>query len=136
MTRKPIEVTAALKAHYPVAYGQWAGSPKGEKPDYQRCCEAVLGRQRWDHFSHQCSRPNGHGPDGAYCKAHDPKVVAERKATKEDRYKADLRNCMIGSMGDAVKALLAIEAGHNDPRALAKETLDKYRQRTWWSDKL
>jgi hypothetical protein len=41
---------------------------------------------------------------------------------------------MFGGMLSAIKALQRIEAGHNDPRELAKETLDAFRARDWWKE--
>lgn len=49
-------------------YGDWAGNPQGNPPDYERCAEEV-----WPDFGmipYQCSRKRGHGPVGAYCKQH------------------------------------------------------------------
>jgi len=49
-------------------YGDWAGDPGGQPYDESRCAYAV-----WpDYIMHsiQCSRYNGHGPDGLYCKQH------------------------------------------------------------------
>ena len=59
------------KAHYDRAYGIWSGNPKGHKPDFTKCAANVIPRGGWSVASdHQCTRPCGHGPDGAFCKQH------------------------------------------------------------------
>ena len=45
-----------------------------------------------------------------------------------------MRRYMFGGMLQAVKALQLIESGHNDPRELARETLDEFRARDWWKE--
>ncbi len=51
-------------------YGQWSGNPKGFPYQPKQCayevCKGFL-------FS-QCNRPNGHGPEGLYCKIHTKKL--------------------------------------------------------------
>lgn len=131
-------MTDALKSHYPKAYGQWTGNPKGIAPDYSRCCKAVHHDYSWA-GPKQCQRKNGHGPDGAYCKQHDPDAVRQRhdeqaRKWREASLAQDRRNAL-GHYGKRIiAALKAIEAGHNDPRGLAKETLDAMRSREWWSE--
>jgi len=49
-------------------YHQWAGNPQGTPYEEGLCAYEVWDRDRWG--SHQCSRKNGHGPDGLYCKQH------------------------------------------------------------------
>lgn len=53
-----------------------------------RCCESVRGQDRWPSF-YQCTRPNGHGPSGLFCKQHDPKVVEARRAAIDAKYRAE-----------------------------------------------
>lgn len=104
----------ALIDHYRTIYG------RGNKPDLARCCEIVDGT--W-HYN-QCSRKNGHGPDGAYCKQHDPEAVASRKAAADAEYrrkrKAELPRVYAHSLAAALRQ---IADGHTDPRGLAIETL-------------
>jgi hypothetical protein len=123
----------ALEDHYQKAYRSWAGNNKGQAPNYSRCCADVADGGR-SVLSHQCCNKNGHGPDGAYCKTHDPVSVAKRQMESSKRYYDSVRKSCIGSMGKAISALISIEKGHNDPRALAKEILDEYRKRDWWID--
>ncbi len=57
-------------------YGEWAGWPRGMAYN-PACCAYEI----WeDMHSFQCSRKNGHGPDGLYCKQH-----AKMIERKEDR---------------------------------------------------
>ena len=47
-------------------YHQWAGNPKGRAYSEGDCaCEVWI-----DWGSRQCSRKNGHGINGLYCKQH------------------------------------------------------------------
>lgn len=73
---------------YKDKYGAWAGDPQGRAPNYMRCCENVYSRERWGRF-YQCTRPRGHGPDGAYCKQHDPAAKLKR---------ADLRRAALDEL--------------------------------------
>ena len=47
-------------------YCKWAGNPTGTEYDNRRCAFEVWNRV----MSHQCSKPNGHGPDDLYCEVH------------------------------------------------------------------
>lgn len=71
------EVTAAdwiaVKAkleHYSPCYGVWSEKPKGSRPNFTKCAASVDSKGGWGPVEHQCTRPCGHGPDGAYCKQH------------------------------------------------------------------
>uniref|UniRef100_A0A6H2A3R7 Uncharacterized protein n=1 Tax=viral metagenome TaxID=1070528 RepID=A0A6H2A3R7_9ZZZZ len=51
-------------------YNQWAGNPKGWPYQGGRCAYEV-----WRNIlGYQCSRKNGHGPSGLYCKQHAKKL--------------------------------------------------------------
>lgn len=50
-----------------------------------RCKERVY-RGSWPR-PERCARRNGHGPDGGYCKQHNPAAEAARKAESSRRYK-------------------------------------------------
>jgi hypothetical protein len=65
-------------------YGAWAGNPKGHPEDTSRCIESVM-----DGFhSHQCIRKRGNGPDGLYCKQHDPQAVKARDTQRQREWDA------------------------------------------------
>jgi len=51
---------------YTRRYRIWAGNPKGDPEDPERCIEEVPDGGRSVLF-HQCYRKRGHGPDRAYC---------------------------------------------------------------------
>lgn len=53
-------------------YGEWAGNPKGDAYDPACCAYEYWPKGEW--VPHQCTRPNGHGPAGLYCKQHAKKV--------------------------------------------------------------
>lgn len=114
---------------YRKEYGAWAGDPQGRKPDFNRCCQEIWTRERWSRHM-QCSKPRGHGPDGAYCKQHDPEVVAKRKAEKQVRGEVAWNKLLMEAYGKTFHdALVKIAEGHNDARGLAQETLDKFNRR-------
>lgn len=97
-------------------------------PDYTRCCELVMGPERYFN-SHQCRRKRGHGPDEAYCKQHDPAVVAARREKQEARWKAEFNRDRIQWNGKVfLEALQQIADGHNDPRGLAQEVIAKFKE--------
>lgn len=109
---------------YQKSYGGWAGSPDGQRPDYTRCCIEVgrpLGRTT---MFGQCLKPRGHGPDGAYCKIHDPDAVKARQAKQHSEYVTKHNKRREEWYGpEFLAALRKIAAGHNDPRALAAEVI-------------
>lgn len=110
----------ALRDHYQQRYGAWAGNPSGKAPDLTRCCVSVA----WNYRFRQCSKPNGHGPDGAFCKQHDPAAAAERRAKHEAKHAARTIEWRFQSRGRAfAEALKQIADGHNDPRQVARDAL-------------
>lgn len=115
-----------LKDHYPDAYGRYK-----KKPDLSKCCERVTGPSPWE-GSRQCSKPNGHGPDGAYCKTHDPAAVEARRQASEAKYNESRKKWALERNAEKLAlALDAIERGHNDPREVAKEALADLRRAGW-----
>ena len=54
-------------------YGAWAGRPNGMPYKEGSCAYKV--QSRWIFI--QCSRKNGYGPGGLYCKQHAKKVEKE-----------------------------------------------------------
>lgn len=92
-------------------------------PNLTRCCASVW-KDAWHHG--QCGRPRGHGPDGEYCKQHDPAAVEARRKDREETYRIKIlrANKPIADMLRYRDALHAIAAGHNDPRSLAAEALN------------
>jgi len=52
--------------------------------DKTRCIKSIHGGERWPSF-HQCRRKRGYGPDGLYCKIHDPEAVKKRKEESHAR---------------------------------------------------
>ena len=110
---------------YKEKYGDWAGNPRGRAPDFARCCEEVHTADGWR--THQCSRKRGHGPDGAYCKQHDPAAIAERKEKSDAKHRETLRADMQRAYGPSFLASLRkIAEGHNDPRGLAQEIVSDF----------
>lgn len=89
------------------------------------CCESVTPKGMWS-GGHQCNRSNGHGPEGLYCKQHDPAKVAERRKKSQSKWDADRVEWRKKAYGPKMyEALRQIAAGHNDARQLAKQTLEE-----------
>lgn len=131
MSKSQSPRTPEFLASYSKSYGAWAGG-KGRPADHSKCCKRVTPAHSW--HSQQCSKPNGKGPHGAHCTMHDPIKVAERQRKSTENFYANERQREMRSVGRAIEALLLIEKGHNDPRSLAKETLDMYRAKAWWKE--
>jgi hypothetical protein len=51
-------------------YGVWAGEPNGYRFKHYRCAYEVPMRYSPLPLFVQCSRRDGHGPDGLYCRQH------------------------------------------------------------------
>jgi hypothetical protein len=112
---------------YPKSYGAWAGNLQGDAPDYTRCCARVWSSERFSR-AHQCQRKRGHGPDGAYCKQHDPAALEARKKATEARYNERFNEERYQWHGrEFFNALVKIAEGHNDPRGLAREIIDAFK---------
>jgi hypothetical protein len=109
-------------------YGKWAGNPAGQREDKLRCIEVVTDRYK----SRQCLRERKCGPDGLYCKQHDPIKIAERAAKKRAAWDAkwEADRMRLRAPEAYRQALESIAAGHNDPRGLAIETLACFAQKT------
>jgi hypothetical protein len=77
------------------------------------------------HGSYISSQCRNKATRGDYCATHQPEAVAARQA--KSSYSHHLRNHeeFIKGLRGVDKVLKAIAAGHNDPRTLAKEWLDK-----------
>jgi hypothetical protein len=106
---------------HPTRYGAWAGNPAGFPADPLRCVTEVNDGYRF----HQCTRKRGHGPDGAYCKQHDPDAIAAKKKARNDAWEAERqRRDLRHDIDRSVKlAIQLIADGHNNPRALAQWAL-------------
>lgn len=106
-------------------YGSWGGNPKGTPYDPKYCCEEV-GRNQggWTMFG-QCQKKPGHGPDGLYCRIHEPEYEKNRRAErdKKDKERWDLKFKPYKDKDSFLEALRKIAKGHNDPRTLAEEVL-------------
>lgn len=109
-----------FKAQYPKDYGP---SYRAVKPDFSRCAQTVLDGAGWG--SHQCTRKNGHGPHGAWCKAHDPDAVKAKREARYAKMRAgwDREKSLNDAKAALEPALRQIAAGHNDPRALAESVI-------------
>ena len=61
--------------------------PSAYKPE--QCAYEVYAPGRFVH-SYQCTRKPGYGPDGLYCKQHDPAEIERRIQSSNERYKQQL----------------------------------------------
>lgn len=109
-------------------YGCWGGNPEGTKEDLTRCVESVIGNERGS-IPRQCSRKRGHGPDGLYCKIHDPAFIAEKDKKEQRKWdlERELSYVTKYKCETFFRALKQIADGHNDARGLAKETIGLLR---------
>ena len=111
------------------------GSGQSRNPlDPKRCHVGVWSRERWSTYA-QCSRKGAYdavidGKPVKVCAIHRPDAVAEREAAKQARYDAEQRKWARQHKRPTEyrDALRSIANGHNDPRSLAREALEK------WSD--
>lgn len=112
------EFLAQFKASY--------GTHMRCKPDYGRCAEDVRDAGRWPSY-HQCTRKNGHGPHGAWCRQHDPVAVTAKRdaeySKRKSKWEAEKRASVFAR--ECQNAIRQIAAGHNDPRGLAQSIIDK-----------
>ena len=115
-------------SQYPSCYG---ASYQSRKPDYDLCAGRVSDGGRWP-TSHQCAKKNGHGPEGAWCKQHDPAAVKARQAASYSKWEAESANSArnMTFAADCKTAIRDIAAGHNDPRGLAQSIIDKMEGKT------
>ena len=92
-------------------YGVWIGFPKGHAEDTTRCVEEVMEQGRGAMRS-QCSRKRGHGPDGLWCKQHNPEAVKDKQMTWEARYNAmNLEGEEIKAEAKRIGKMLGVPAG-------------------------
>lgn len=111
------------------SYGEWAGNPKGRKPDPDCCAEKVY----HDHsrMFMQCSRKRGHGPEKAFCKQHSPEAKAARAAKAQAKFDVQRarwrKQALDRELRDkALELVNQIAVGHNDPRGAAIELLESH----------
>lgn len=62
------DVPQTLEEAQAYKYGTWASNPGGYSYKEDRCAYEVQDSISWTY--HQCSRKNGHGPAGLYCRQH------------------------------------------------------------------
>jgi hypothetical protein len=111
---------------YKTRYGAWGGRPSGNPPDFTRCCYEVFSSERGV-MHHQCANRRNAGPDKAYCKVHDPEAVKARAAASDRKYRDETNRQQVQWHGSSfLAALRQIADGHNDPRSLAREVIEKY----------
>jgi hypothetical protein len=107
--------------------GPFGGNPV----DPSRCRESVSGPLAWK--AHQCRNP---AKFGNYCGIHSAEAKAKRAARQaENDRKNDAKWEAIALTGkkaanhdNLVSVLVAIADGHNDPRNLAIDALDRLPQ--------
>ena len=112
------EHTAEFMGQYRKAYGRYGAS----RPDLLRCAHSVSDGM---FGSKQCSRANGQGPHGAWCKQHDPVACKaksdEMSGKRAKEYAAKKR---LTAATEALKlALATIANGCDDPKGLAADVM-------------
>lgn len=116
-----------LTSHHKARYGSWAGFPDGFAAKPENCAHEVFR----DYRHLQCPRKRGYGPEGAYCKQHDPEAVAKKRAERDAKWEAEWKEKQRQHARNAFKlrfeaALRVIAAGHNYPRSLAAELIAEF----------
>ena len=114
--------TPEFLACYPA---DWYGRNYKAAADHARCAENVFENRGWGYS--QCSRANGHGPHGAWCKQHDPDAVKAKREAQHNAWEA--KSAAEGREHDfkteCQSAIRAIAAGHISPRELAQGIIDR-----------
>jgi hypothetical protein len=91
-----------------------------------QCCAEVYHAHQWR--PSRCQRVAVE--NDAWCAQHSPTNAMKRKMASDEAYKKKWNEELPRTHGRALyQALIDIEAGHNDPRARAKEALDAVRER-------
>lgn len=107
-------------------YHVWAGFPNGHAFDPKRCAEEVAMGGRSPLF-HQCGRRPGFGPDGLYCRQHDPAAVEQRNQESRKREQEERERERPKWYGRQMLGIIRqIAEGHNDPRSLCADFLKDY----------
>jgi len=57
-------------------YGAWAGNPKGQPEDPEKCIVEVYDQGL---IPRQCSRKRGYGENGLYCKQHAKRLETDKQ---------------------------------------------------------
>jgi len=120
---------AELTSHHKERYGQYVGNPRGRKPDPARCAEEVCTNY---HFS-QCARKRGHGPEGAFCKQHDPAAKQARDKAANRKYELNNwnrygRSAAKAAVGQALLDHLDQKCTFDDVVKAAEEFRAKQRE--------
>lgn len=122
-----------LSTHHDERYGIWGGNPGGDLPDPDRCAAKVT--PPGDRVSRQCSRPRGHGPEGAFCRTHAPNSNAAREALSQQRMAAAREVYRVKALrthaAPLILALQQIAAGEPDPVGTATRALDAAGIKRW-----
>ena len=114
MTEHAPEFIALYQKTYGRAYAPQA-------PDFTKCAASVNStpNERFPTYA-QCSRQNGHGDHGAWCKQHDPEVKKAREAARLAKWNAqwDKSARQAEFVRACQSAVAAIAEGHNDAQGL------------------
>lgn len=118
-------MTDEFKAQYPKYYGR-AYAPI--TPDFNRCAGRVGSAGSFG-GSCQCSRKHGHGPQGAWCKTHDPVAREEKRMTRLAAERAKwARDAAIRALrSERDDIIRKIAEGHDNPRELCADWLKRWR---------
>lgn len=76
----------------------------------------------------RCSRPDGHGPDGAYCKQHNPVTRQVKRDARDAKWREEWdKQARFDKFTRAARqAIRDIAAGHDDARGLAIKILKEF----------
>lgn len=107
-------------------YNTWAGNPNGHPYIEGRCCESVWEKGRGA-LSYQCKRENGFGPEGLYCKQHDPAAIEEKRKKQSEKWDRELdiertKWAFLACRADIISLLQELsERGNSKAKDILKE---------------
>jgi len=115
------EHTAEFLAQYRKEYGP---GYRPVAPDHNFCAYSVYGTGRGA-SSYQCTRKNGSGPHGAWCKQHDPDARKAKSDARAEKWREeyDAKDRLRKATEALQIALATIANGCNDPQGLAADVM-------------
>lgn len=112
------EHTAEFMDQYRKSYGRYGTTA----PDLDRCAAKV---SNGVFGSNQCTRKNGFGPHGAWCKQHDPDARKAKSDARAEKWREEYNDKdRLRKATEALQiALATIANGCDDPQGLAADVM-------------
>lgn len=115
------ENSSEFLAEYQKSYSKY-----NKQPDFGKCAQAIF-QDIWM-GAKQCTRKNGHGPHGAWCKQHDPEAVNAQRRAQEAKWRRewDAKKLDATLRAEALTIIRQISEGHNDPASLCRDWCNRW----------